>query len=381
MIAYKEIVDYIKGLYLYMDPVLLHCPEFLGNEKAYLAECIDTKYVSYVGRFVLAMEEKIKEITGSKHAVAMVNGTAALQITLESCGVQRDDEVISQSLTFAATAAAIVHSDAIPVFVDVDRDTMGMSPDSLKSFLLNHATLKDGQCFNKVSGRRIKAVVPVHIFGHPVRISEIKAICDDYSLLLVEDAAESLGSWRDGQHTGTFGLASILSFNGNKTVTTGGGGMVLTNSQEIADKVRYITTTAKRPHPYEFHHDAVGYNLRMPSLNAAVGFAQLEYFDRILSSKRQTAELYHQFFGGLGIQTFHEPEHCTSNYWLNALILNSRSERDEFLKYTNDNKIQTRPIWTLMHKMLPYQGYPRTEMPVSEWFEDRVVNIPSSVRP
>ena len=380
MIAYKEIVDYIKGLYPYMDPVLLHCPEFLGNEKIYLAECIDTKYVSYVGRFVSAMEEKIKEITGSKHAVAMVNGTAALQIALESCGVQRDDEVISQSLTFAATAAAIVHAGAVPVFVDVDRETMGMSPDSLKSFLVKHATLKNGQCFNSVSGRRMKAVVPVHIFGHPVRINEIKAICDEYSLLLVEDAAESLGSWRNGQHTGTFGLASILSFNGNKTVTTGGGGMVLTSSQEIADKVRYITTTAKRPHPYEFHHDAVGYNLRMPSLNAAVGFAQLEYFDRILSSKRQTAELYHQFFGGLGMKTFHEPEHCTSNYWLNALILDSRSERDEFMKYTNDNKVQTRPIWTLMHKMLPYQGYQRTEMPVSEWFEDRVVNIPSSVR-
>lgn len=381
MIPHKEIVRYIRSLYPTMDPVLLHCPEFLGNEKAYLAECIDTKYVSYVGRFVAAMEEKIKEITGSRYAVAMVNGTAALQIVLETTGIQTGEEVISQSLTFAATTAAIVHAGAVPVFVDVDEDTMGMSPRSLRTFLENHAVMQDGHCVNKSSGRRIRAVVPVHIFGHPVHIDEIRAICDEYRLMLIEDAAESLGSWRNGKHTGTFGLASILSFNGNKAVTTGGGGMVLTDSQELADKVRFITTTAKRPHPYEFIHDAVGYNLRMPSLNAAVGFAQLEYFDRILASKRETAEAYHRYFAGLGIRTFREPENCTSNYWLNAIILDSRAERDEFLKYTNEHKVQTRPIWTLMHKMLPYQGYQRTEMPISEWFEDRVVNIPSSVRP
>lgn len=375
------IIEFIRSLYPAMDPVLLHCPQFLGNEKVYLAECIDTKYVSYVGRFVSAMEDKIKEITGSKYAVAMVNGTAALQIVLECSGIKTGEEVISQSLTFAATTAAIVHSGAVPVFVDVDRDTMGLSPASLRSFLEANTVMKDGCCINRTSGRPIRAVVPVHIFGHPAHIEEICSICDEYRLLLIEDAAESLGSWRNGKHTGTFGLASILSFNGNKTVTTGGGGMVLTDDQALADKVRYITTTAKRPHPYEFIHDAVGYNLRMPSLNAAVGFAQLEYFDRILANKRDTAEQYHRYFSSIGIETFREPKDCKSNYWLNAIILDSRKERDEFLKYSNDNKVQTRPIWTLMHKMLPYQGFQRTDLPVSEWFEDRVVNIPSSVRP
>jgi len=380
MKSQKEIVAFIKSLYPNMDPVLLHCPEFFGNEKKYLAECIDTKYVSYVGRFVSAMEEKIMEIVGAKYAVAMVNGTAALQMALVSCGVLEGEEVITQSLTFAATAAAIVHAGATPVFVDVDRETLGMSPESLLCFLRDKAVLKDGKCVDKNSGRFITAVVPVHVFGHPVRIEEIKLICEEYSLLLIEDAAESLGSYRNGKHTGTTGIASILSFNGNKLVTTGGGGMLLSKSKEVADRARFLTTTAKRPHQWEFYHEEVGFNLRMPSLNAAVGLAQLEYLDRILENKRETAERYHEYFSSIGIETIREPTSCSSNYWLSALVLGSRSERDEFLEYAFDNKVQARPVWTLMHKMSPYRNFARTEMPVAEWFEDRIVNIPSSVR-
>lgn len=375
-----SIIEYIRSLYPNMNPVLLHCPEFLGNEKKYLAECIDTKYVSYVGRFVTAMEDKIKEITGADYAVAMVNGTAALHMTLLSLGIGAGDEVVTQALTFAASAAGIVHSGAIPVFVDVDRETMGMSPDSLRDFLSRGTVRKDGKLLNAITGRAIKAVLPVHIFGHPVRIEAIKDICEEYGLILVEDAAESLGSYRKGKHTGTFGVAGILSFNGNKLVTTGGGGMLITDRKELADRARYISTTAKRPHPWEFYHDEVGYNLRMPSLNAAVGLAQLEYFDRILASKRETAKRYHEFFGSIGIETFREPAGCYSNYWLNAILLGSRAERDEFLQYTNDRKVQTRPVWTLLHRLPPYAGCTRTDLPVAEWFEDRVVNIPSSVR-
>ena len=380
MSEYKVIIDYIKSLYPKLDPVLLHGPVFLGNEAKYLAECIETRYVSYVGRFVSAMEEKIKEITGSKYAVAMVNGTAALQMALMGCGVKRGEVVITQDLTFAATAAGIVHAGAIPAFVDVDKETMGMSPDSLRDFLVNNTIKKDGKIVEKKTGNTVRAVVPVHIFGHPVRIHEIKAICDEYGLMLIEDAAESLGSYRDGKHTGSFGLAAILSFNGNKLVTTGGGGMVLTDDEVIANRVRFISTTAKKPHPWEFVHDEVGYNLRMPSVNAAIGLAQLEYFDHIRQNKRELAEMYHQFFSKLGIPTFHEPSGCSSTYWLNVILMNSRQEREEFLKFANDNKVQCRPIWTLMHKLLPYKDCSRTPTPVAEWFEDRVVNIPSSVR-
>ncbi len=380
MDTFATIVDYIRGLYPYMDTVLLHCPEFLGNEKKYLNECIDTKYVSYVGRFVGAMEDKVKEITGAYHAVAMVNGTAALHMTLHALGIGSGDEVITQALTFVASAAGIMHSGAIPAFVDVDRDTMGMSPDSLLEFIATKTVRKGGVLIDTVNGRTVKAVLPVHIFGHPVKIESIKAICDEYGLILIEDAAESLGSHRAGKHTGTFGRAGILSFNGNKLVTTGGGGMLITDDAALADRARYISTTAKRPHSWEFYHDEVGYNLRMPSLNAAVGFAQLEYFERIIANKRDTAMKYHEFFASLGITTFREPEACVSNYWLNAIIFKSRSERDEFLGYTNERKVQTRPIWTLLSKLPPYAECICTDLSVAQWFEDRVVNIPSSVR-
>ncbi|MDR3170351.1 MAG: LegC family aminotransferase [Treponema sp.] len=376
----KDIIAYIQSFYPTQIPVLLHCPEFLGNEQKYLAECINTKYVSYVGHFVVDMERKISDITGVKHAVALVNGTAALHILLLAVGIKAGDEIITQSLSFAATAAAIVHAGGTPVFVDVERETLGMSPESLKHFLAENVKLKNGECINIKTGKPIKAVIPMHTFGHPVRIHEIQTICDEYSLMLVEDAAESLGSFYNDKHTGTFGRAAILSFNGNKLVTTGGGGMVITDDEAIANRVRYISTTAKRPHRWEFYHDEVGYNFRMPSVNAAIGFAQLEYFDRILANKRETAHLYRQFFDSIHVPFITEPKNAKSNYWLNAILFEDRQQRDRFLEYSNDNGVQTRPAWTLLHTLPPYRQCQHTETPNAEYIAERLVNIPSSVR-
>jgi aminotransferase in exopolysaccharide biosynthesis len=376
----QEITTYIKNLYPNQTPVLLHCPEFFGNEKKYLEECIDTKYVSYIGRFVVGMEDKIKEITGTKYAVAMVNGTSALHMLLLAIGIKPGDEIITQSLSFVATSAAIVHAQGTPVFVDVEQSTLGMSSDSLNGFLAEYANVVDGKCLNRKTGKQIKAVIPMHTFGHPVRIDEIQKICDKYSLLLIEDSAESLGSFYNGRHTGTFGKAGILSFNGNKLATTGGGGMVITDDEVIANRIRYISTTAKRPHRWEFYHDEVGYNLRMPSLNAAVGLAQLECFDRILEKKRKTARIYQQFFDKIGIKFIKEPDNAKSNYWLNAILFDDRKQRDEFLEYSNDNGVQTRPAWTLLHTLPPYNHCQHTETPNAGYIADRLVNIPSSVR-
>jgi len=375
-----EITKYIKTLYPGQEPVLLHCPEFLGNEKKYLSECIDTKYVSYIGNFVVGMEDKIKEITGIKYAVALANGTSALHMSLLAIGIKPGDEVITQSLSFAATSAAIAHAQGTPVFVDIEQSTLGMSPESLKGFLEEHAEVKDQKCYNIKTGKQIRAVMPMHTFGHPARIEEIKKICDEYALVLIEDAAESLGSFYKGKHTGTFGKAGVFSFNGNKLVTTGGGGMVVTDDEDIVNRIRYISTTAKRPHRWEFYHDEVGYNLRMPSLNAAIGLAQLEYFDRILENKRETARLYREFFDTISIPLITEPDGARSNYWLNTIVLDGRKQRDEFLEYSNDNGVQTRPSWTLLHTLPPYRNCQHTEMPNAEYIADRLVNIPSGVR-
>jgi perosamine synthetase len=326
------------------------------------------------------MENKIKEITGAKYAVALVNGTAALHMLLLAVGIKPGDEIITQSLSFAATAAAIVHANGTPVFIDVERDTLGMSPGSLKKFLEENATIKDNKCINKKTGKEIKAVIPMHTFGHPVRIDEIQKICKEYSLMLIEDAAESLGSFYQDKHTGTFGKASMLSFNGNKLVTTGGGGMVITDDEAIANRVRYISTTAKTPHRWEFYHDEVGYNLRMPSVNAAIGLAQLEYLDTILANKRETANQYKQFFDSINMPFITEPKNAHSNYWLNAILFDTRDQRDAFLVYSNDNGVQTRPAWTLLHTLPPYRHCQHTETPNAQYFENCLVNIPSSVR-
>lgn len=377
---FSQITDYIRSLYPEMEPVLLHCPQFLGNEKKYLNECIDTKFVSYVSHFVTDMEDHIKKLTGAKCAVAMVSGTEALHMAFVAAGVKPGEEVISQPLTFAATSAVIVNCGAIPVYVDVDRDTMGMSPKALKDFLENNTKQAGGKCINKNTGRVISACVPMHTFGHPCRIDEIRTICDEHNLMLIEDAAESVGSFYKGKHTGTFGKVSILSFNGNKTLTTGGGGMLITDDEELASRAKYLSTTAKEPAKWGYYHKEAGWNLRMPGVNAAIGAAQLEYFDKIIENKRETAQMYKKFFDGLGIPFVTEPENSRANYWLNAIFLKDRAEREEFLEYTNSNGVQTRPIWTLMYKMPPYEHCERTDMTNSEWLEDHLVNIPSSVR-
>ena len=376
----EEIISFIKTLYPDMNPVLLHCPQFLGKEKEYLAECIDTKFVSYVSHFVTDMEDHIKRITGAKYAVAMVNGTEALHMAIISAGINPGEEIITQSLTFAATSAAIVHCGALPVYIDVDKDTLGMSAVALKNYLETNTEQKNGKCYNKKSGNVISACIPTHTFGHPCRIDEIAALCQEHNIILIEDSAESIGSLYKGKSTGTFGKVGILSFNGNKCVTTGAGGMLISDDEALAARAKYISTTAKRPSKWEFFHTEAGYNLRMPGTCAAIGAAQLEYFDETIKNKRETAALYQKYFAEIGIECIREPENARSNYWLNAIILQDRAEREEFLEYANSNGVQCRPIWTLMHKMPPYEKYERTELPNSQWLEDRVVNIPSSVR-
>lgn len=377
----QNLINFIRKIYNSQDFIPLHVPNFLGNEKKYLNECIDTTFVSYVGAFVTKFEEMTRDFTGAGFAVATVSGTTALQIALQIAGVKSGDEVITQPLTFAATCNAIVHAGGTPVFVDVDKHTLGMSPEKLFDFLNQTSIVKDdGYCYNRSSGRRIVACLPVHIFGFPARIDEIIEICHKFNIVVVEDAAESLGSFYKGKHTGTFGKLGILSYNGNKTVTTGGGGMILTDKEELAKRAKHITTTAKKPHPYEFVHDEIGYNFRMPNVNAAIGVAQMEYIDKILENKRQTAMLYKEFCEDNGIDFITEPENTFSNYWLNTIVLKNLDERNEFLKFSNENGVMTRPIWRLMNKLPMFERCQSGNLENSLWYEERVVNLPSSVR-
>lgn len=377
----QNLINFIRKIYNSQDFIPLHVPNFLGNEKKYLNECIDTTFVSYVGAFVTKFEEMTRDFTGAGFAVATVSGTTALQIALQIAGVKSGDEVITQPLTFAATCNAIVHAGGTPVFVDVDKHTLGMSPEKLFDFLNQTSIVKDdGYCYNRSSGRRIAACLPVHIFGFPARIDEIIEICHKFNIVVVEDAAESLGSFYKGKHTGTFGKLGILSYNGNKTVTTGGGGMILTDKEELAKRAKHITTTAKKPHPYEFVHDEIGYNFRMPNVNAAIGVAQMEYIDKILENKRQTAMLYKEFCEDNGIDFITEPENTFSNYWLNTIVLKNLDERNEFLKFSNENGVMTRPIWRLMNKLPMFERCQSGNLENSLWYEERVVNLPSSVR-
>lgn len=374
----NEVVEFLAGLFL-GESVVLHRPIFIGNEKKYLAECIDSNYVSSVGTRVTEFEQGVAAYCGAKYGVATVNGTAALHIAMLVAGVEREDEVITQALTFIATCNAISYIGAYPVFVDVDKSTLGMSPDALRNFLAINAEMKDGVAYSKTTGRRFAACVPMHTFGHPCRIDEVAEVCAEFGIPLVEDAAESLGSYYKGKHTGNFGLLGAISFNGNKIITTGGGGMIVTNDEEIARKAKHITTTAKIPHPYEFVHDQVGYNYRLPNLNAALGCAQLEQLNEFVRIKRNLAERYSRFFAEKGVPFVTEPAGATSNYWLNAIILDSREERDSFLRYTNDRGVMTRPIWRMMTELEMFKHCQHDGLENSLWLEDRVVNIPSSV--
>lgn len=376
---FKRTIDFIRNIYSTKDFIPLHSPIFKGNEKKYLNECIDSTFVSSVGKFVDRFEEMVAEYTGAKKAVVCVNGTNALHMALMLVGVERDDEVITQALTFIATCNAISYIGAHPVFIDVDRDTMGLSPKAVEEWLTVNAIVKNGICYNKNTGRRIKACVPMHTFGHPVHLDELVDVCKQYNIDLVEDAAESLGSFYKGKHTGTFGEIGVLSFNGNKTITTGGGGMLLFQDEELAKKAKHITTQAKVPHRWEFVHDEIGYNYRMPNINAALGCAQMEQLEDILQNKREIAQNYRNFFDGInGIDFFDEPQNCNSNFWLNAVILPDKSKQQEFIEFTNDRGVMTRPIWQLMCKLPMFNYCQIDSLENTFWFADRVVNIPSS---
>lgn len=378
--TFTKIVQFIRQTYNQSEGFIpLHAPVFKGNEKKYLEECIDSTFVSSVGKFVDRFEEDMARFTNAKKAVVCVNGTNALHLALLLSGVKQGDEVITQPLTFIATANAISYCGAYPIFIDVDKDTLGLSPQALEDFLVENAEIKTDGCYNKTTKRRIAAVVPMHTFGHPCRIDEIAEICKNYNIELIEDAAESLGSYYKNQHTGTFAKIGVLSFNGNKTITTGGGGMLLFNDEELARKAKHLTTQAKVPHAWEFIHDEIGYNYRMPNINAALGVAQLEQIDKYLKAKRKLAEAYKKFFAQTEIQFVEEPANSRSNYWLNSILLINREERDSFLKLTNESGIMTRPVWELMNRLPMFKDAQTGDLTNSEWLADRLVNISSSV--
>ena len=379
---YSDILNFIRTIFCTPEGFIpLHAPCFTGNEKKYLGECIDTTYVSSVGKFVDKFEETVALYTGSKKAVVCVNGTNALHLALLLAGTQHGDEVITQPLTFVATVNAVSYCGAHPVFIDVDKDTMGLSPAKMREWLSVNTEIKNGECFNKTGGRRIKACVPMHTFGHPVHLDELQQLCDEYHIELIEDAAESLGSFYKGKHTGTFGKTGVLSFNGNKTITTGGGGMLLFRDEKLGVYAKHLSTQAKVPHRWEFMHDHIGYNYRMPNINAALGCAQMEYLDKMLADKRETAMKYKKFFQAIeDIDFFDEPENCQSNFWLNTILFKDREARNNFLQYSNDNQVMTRPIWVLMNRLSMFESCQCGDLSNAEWFEERAVNLPSSAK-
>ena len=400
---YSELIDFIKNLYGNKDFIPLHAPVFMGNEKQYVNECIDTTFVSSVGKFVDRFEEMIQDYTGTTKAVACVNGTNALHLALLLSGVKRGEEVLTQSLTFIATCNAIAYSGAEPVFIDVDRETLGLSPKALRTWLEENTMMQTPDtepvevskcqtievlnasraklCINKKTGRRIAACVPMHTFGHPCRIDEIIEICSEYHIAVVEDAAESLGSFYKGKHTGTFAPIGILSFNGNKTITTGGGGMLLFSDAEQGALAKHLTTQAKVPHAWEFVHDHIGYNYRLPNINAALGCAQMEQLESFIANKRETARHYQAFFEKLPeIDFFTEPLHSRSNYWLNVILFKDKAAQQAFLKQSNDNGVMTRPAWQLMHRLSMFRHCQYKDLTNTIYIADRLVNIPSSVR-
>ena len=375
---FDDFVRFVRNLYNSSNKIPLHEPRFIGNEKKYLNKCINSTLVSSVGGFVNEFEEKIAKYTGAKYAIATTNGTSALHACLILAGVEQDDEVITQPLNFIASCNAISYCKAKPVFIDVDKTTMGLSPEALRIFLEKNTKIINKKCINKKTKKIIKACVPMHSYGHPCRIDEIKKILKKYCIFLIEDAAESLGSFYKNIHTGTFGKLGVISFNGNKIITAGGGGCILTNDKILAKKAKHITNTAKLPHKWDFYHDMIGYNYRMPNLNAALLLAQLENLDYFLKSKRKIAKKYQAFFKDTNFIFFKEPRYSKSNYWLNVIILKNKVIRDQFLKKTNSKKIMTRPAWILMNKLPMFKNAQCDTLKNSKWLFERVVNIPSS---
>ena len=362
-------------------PVVLHEPSFTGNEWLYLKECLDSTFVSSVGKFVDRFEAELAAFTGAKHVVVVVNGTAALHIALKLAGVKAGDEVLIPTLTFVATANAVTYCGAMPHLVDSEARTLGVDAAKLRDYLVSHTEQRAGLCVNRVTGRVIRAIVPMHTFGHPADLDGLLAVAHDFNLALVEDAAESLGSYYHGRHTGTFGLMGTLSFNGNKTITTGGGGAILTNDVVLARHAKYLTTTAKLPHAWEYRHDEIGYNYRMPNLNAALGCAQLERLPAMLAAKNGLFQRYQVAFAPVpGVKLMVEPEQCQSNYWLQTLLLNveQANQRDPILKATNDAGFMTRPAWILMNELTPFKDCPRMDLAGAQSLLQRLINIPSS---
>ena len=380
MSSYNDIIDFIKNQYPSKDYIPLHEPNFTGKEREYVLNAIDSTFVSSVGAYVDKFEIMMADLSKTKKSIAVVNGTSALQVALRLCGVGFGDEVLTQGLTFIATINAIIYNGASPVFLDVDLDTMGLSPNSVNAFLEEHGEIRDGFCFNKKTNKKIAACMPMHTFGFPVHLDELITICNKWKIPIVEDAAESIGSEYKGRPTGSFGKLGAFSFNGNKIVTSGGGGAIVTNDIVLGLKAKHLTTTAKVPHPYEYVHDEIGYNFRMPNLNAALACAQLEQLDSFIKNKRNLAKEYSTFFVSKGINFRTELSNTKANYWLMCLELDNKKDRDLFLKETNDNKVMTRPIWQLIFKSSIYSTFQRDAQENALFLEDRIVNIPSSVR-
>jgi aminotransferase in exopolysaccharide biosynthesis len=380
MSNYIETIDFIRNQYPTKEYIPLHEPNFNGKEKEYVLDTIESTFVSSVGKYVDKFEMMMAGVSKTKKAVAVVNGTSALQVALRLSGVGVGDEVLTQALTFIATINAIVYNGASPVFLDVDLDTMGLSPSAVNSFLEEFGELRNGICYNKRTNKKIAACMPMHTFGFPVHLEELITICTKWNIPIVEDAAESIGSEYKGMPTGSFGKIGVFSFNGNKVVTSGGGGAIVTNDLELGAKAKHLTTTAKVPHPYEYVHDEIGYNFRMPNLNAALACAQLEQLDYFIQNKRNLALDYSTFFETKGINFRTDLPNTKANYWLMCLELENKKERDLFLKETNDNKVMTRPIWQLIFKSPIYSSFQRDSQENAIFLEERIVNIPSSVR-
>jgi aminotransferase in exopolysaccharide biosynthesis len=378
--TFQHTIEFIKSQFKTDEFIPLHVPYFGGNEREYVLETIDSTFVSSVGAFVDQFETTMQEITSVKKAIAVVNGTAGLQVALRLAGVANGDEVLTQGLTFVATANSIAYNNAHPVFLDVDLDTMGLSPIAVANFLEENAEIRENICFNKKTNRKIAACMPMHTFGFPVHLDELLAVCNKWNIPVVEDAAESLGSYYKGKHTGTLGTIGAFSFNGNKVVTAGGGGAIITNDEGMGTKAKYLTTTAKKPHTHEFYHDELGYNYRMPNLNAALACAQLEQLNKLLENKRQLATEYASFFATQGINFRQELKNSKVNYWLMCIELENKSDRDFFLKFSNENNVMSRPIWQLMHRLPMYAHCQRDQQQNALFLEERIVNIPSSAR-
>lgn len=378
--TFAKSIEFIKDCFGRPDFIPLHIPNFWGNEKQYLADTIETTFVSSVGAYVNKFEEQIAEYTQTAKCAAVVNGTAALQVGLRIVGVKAGDEVITQALTFVATTNAIAYNFAKPVFVDVDLDTMGMSPVALSNFLNEFGEKREDGCYNKKSGKRIAACVPMHTFGFMCRIDEIVAVCKEWNIPVVEDAAEALGSSYKGKPAGSFGQVGAFSFNGNKIITAGGGGALVSVDPAFADKAKYLTNTAKVPHKWEYVHDELGYNLRMPNVNAALACAQFEELENLCQSKKALYEEYKGFFANTAIKLREMPENSDWNYWLICVELENSEERDAFLEATNSNGVMTRPIWQLMYRLPMYEDCQKDAQTNAEFLEERIVNIPSSAR-